>query len=143
MAPLPEHLVQPPFSPTYNLSKSTMVQACASSNDPQALLAARHWGIVSYDWSSRVHEWHHDHPMDSDVLLVDQAAQAAAVAPDTKFWIYRNLVIAYAEFAQVRALEPICHEASPGIFARRWSKANVTMDCNTWEAQIVPADPKS
>jgi hypothetical protein len=32
-----------------------------------------------------------------------------------------------------------CTEVVPnsGVFSRRWSKANVTMDCNTWQPSIV------
>uniref|UniRef100_A0A7S3FFR1 Uncharacterized protein n=1 Tax=Haptolina ericina TaxID=156174 RepID=A0A7S3FFR1_9EUKA len=40
--------------------------------------------------------------MDSDQKLVDEATRASRAAPDTQIWIYRNLVIAYAEFVQVR-----------------------------------------
>eukprot|EP00656_Telonema_subtile_P006640 TRINITY_DN13077_c0_g1_i2.p1 TRINITY_DN13077_c0_g1~~TRINITY_DN13077_c0_g1_i2.p1 ORF type:complete len:153 (+),score=34.43 TRINITY_DN13077_c0_g1_i2:148-606(+) len=91
----------PPFPATYNLSKSTMIQTCASSAS-SSLDYLRDWGTVSYDWSNLNAVWHADHPMDSDQKLVDQAARAAKAAPDTQIWIYRNLVIAYAEFNQVR-----------------------------------------
>ena len=97
--PLPDHLVLPPFPSTYNLSKSTAIQTCASSPH-DSLDYIRDWGIVSYDWSNLNSIWHNDHPMDSDQKLVDSAARARKAAPDTKIWIYRNLVIAYAEFTQ-------------------------------------------
>jgi len=99
--PVPDHLVMPPFPPTYNLSKSTMIQTCANS-ESDSLDYLREWGIVSYDWSNLNGIWHNDRPMDSDVKLVDQATLAAKAAPDTQIWIYRNLVIAYAEFKQIR-----------------------------------------
>jgi len=99
--PLPDHLVMPPFPATYNLSKSTMIQTCANS-ESDSLDYLREWGIVSYDWSNLNGIWHKDRPMDSDVKLVDQATLAAKAAPNTQIWIYRNLVIAYAEFKQIR-----------------------------------------
>ena len=32
----------------------------------------------------------------------------------------------------------LCHETAPGsgVFTREWSKTNVTLDCNTWSANI-------
>mmetsp|Transcript_46647 Transcript_46647/g.77151 ORF Transcript_46647/g.77151 Transcript_46647/m.77151 type:complete len:468 (+) Transcript_46647:131-1534(+) len=99
--PLPDHLLMPPFAHTYNTSKSTIIQTCASSPD-QSLDYLRQWGIVSFDWSNLNSIWHRDHPMDSDVKLADIAARAAKAAPDTQIWVYRNLVIAYAEFVQIR-----------------------------------------
>ena len=81
--PLPKHLVMPPFPHTYNLSRSTMIQTCANS-DTDPLDYLREWGIVSYDWSNLNGIWHNDHPMDSDVKLVDQATRAASFAPDTQ-----------------------------------------------------------
>jgi hypothetical protein len=34
--------------------------------------------------------------------------------------------------------EPLCScvQASPGVFVRQWSKANVTVDCNTLQGKI-------
>eukprot|EP00755_Sulcionema_specki_P024789 Sspe_Gene.1601::Locus_531_Transcript_1_1_Confidence_1.000_Length_1868::g.1601::m.1601 len=97
---VPDHLVLPPFEPTWNLSKSTIIQACNVSGGVAPDLPQ--WGIVSYDWSTDAGRWHADHPNDCDVKLLDQAAAAKTVAPDTQIWIYRNLVQAYAEFSQVR-----------------------------------------
>ncbi len=36
-------------------------------------------------------------------------------------------------------VDPICHETTPGsgIFTRRWSKATVTLDCNTFTPNIT------
>lgn len=32
----------------------------------------------------------------------------------------------------------LCREASPGVFAREWSKAQVELDCNTFRADMIP-----
>ena len=32
-----------------------------------------------------------------------------------------------------------CSQAAPGVFTRRWSKATVTVDCNTMQGHIVEA----
>jgi hypothetical protein len=29
-----------------------------------------------------------------------------------------------------------CSEIAPGVFSRNWTKAVVTMDCNTWSATL-------
>ena len=36
-------------------------------------------------------------------------------------------------------VDPICHETAvgSGIFTRRWTKATVTLDCNTWQPNIT------
>ena len=60
--PLPDHLVMPPFPPTYNLSKSMMIQTCATS-ESDSLDYLRQWGIISYDWSNLNGIWHKDHPV--------------------------------------------------------------------------------
>lgn len=36
----------------------------------------------------------------------------------------------------------LCREDRPGLFTRRWSKVLVTLDCNDFNASIVPASPK-
>ena len=44
--------------------------------------------------------------------------------------------------------DAVCAETVPGssgVFKRKWSKADVAMDCNTWEATITPraASPRN
>jgi hypothetical protein len=31
-----------------------------------------------------------------------------------------------------------CTETTSGVFEREWSKATVTMDCNSWNGTITP-----
>ena len=30
----------------------------------------------------------------------------------------------------------LCNQTSPGVFSRQWSNAAVTLDCNTWTADL-------
>ena len=41
-------------------------------------------------------------PKDADVMMVEHAAVMKKMAPNTKVWIYRNLVQPYANFVQLR-----------------------------------------
>ena len=34
-------------------------------------------------------------------------------------------------------VDPYCREVASNVFARQWSLANVTLDCNTWTADIT------
>ena len=31
----------------------------------------------------------------------------------------------------------ICKETAPGVFERGWTKAHVTLDCNTWTGTVA------
>jgi hypothetical protein len=60
------------------------------------------WGIVTLDFESQEDSWGHHTPKDADVMMLAQAVQMKAMAPDTKIYVYRNLAQAYANFAQFR-----------------------------------------
>lgn len=109
--PLIDHLLLPNFAPTWNLTKSTMTQVCFGpskvpggsvvlNNQTGAFL--RQWGVVALDFESQEGLWGQHHPKDCDVMMVEQAAQMKRIAPETKVWIYRNLVQGYANFKQIR-----------------------------------------
>ena len=34
-------------------------------------------------------------------------------------------------------VDKICYETTPGVFTRKWSKATITLDCNTWTPNIT------
>jgi hypothetical protein len=105
------NLLLPPWPPTYNLTKSTMTQSCfgparINKNTP-ALNATtgsflRSWGIVTLDFESQENIWGHHSPKDSDAMMLDEAVKMKAIAPDTKIWVYRNLVQAMANVGQLR-----------------------------------------
>ena len=50
------------------------------------------FGIVDVDWSNAKDEWSRASPMDCQERLVEQAAQLKAAHPDSKVWVYRNIV---------------------------------------------------
>lgn len=108
-------LLTPPGQPTWNLSQSTMTQSCfgpARIGKPPAVQPLnnesgdfmRHWGIVTLDFESQEELWgHHAGGKDSDTMMLAQALQMKAIAPDTKIYVYRNLAQAYSNFVQLRS----------------------------------------
>ena len=110
------HLLLPPWPATYNLTMSTMTQTCfgptgkTGPTDPKgaALNNAtgaflRKWGIIALDFESREALWSRHSPKDADVMMLEQVKQMKRIAPQTRFWIYRNLVQAYSNFVELRA----------------------------------------
>jgi hypothetical protein len=119
------HLIMPKFAPEWNLTKSTMTQVCfGPSKVPGGSMVLnkstgaflRQWGIVALDFESQEGIWGQHHPKDADVMMIDQAAAMKRIAPETKIWIYRNLVQPYANFAQFR--EKLEDPAYPRLAAR-------------------------
>ena len=66
--------------------------------DPQL---TRNFGIVDFDWSNAKGHWANQHPMSCEEDLVTQVAMVKAVSPDTKVWVYRNLVKALPWYTNV------------------------------------------
>ena len=62
----------------------------------------RQWGIVALDFESQMEIWANHHPKDADVMMLEQAAMMKSIAPDTKIWVYRNLVQPYSNFQLFR-----------------------------------------
>ena len=83
--------VVPPWPATYNLSRSTFLMPCNYTGFFNPVSAAQ-YGIVDFDWSNAKAEWTKQHPMDCEERLVEQAKLIKAINPDTKIYIYRNLV---------------------------------------------------
>ena len=103
------------WSPTYNMSMSTIIMPCNTSGyfDPGA--AAR-YGLVDIDWSNAKQEWANAKPMDCEERLVTQARLIKSQNPATKVWVYRNLVKATPWYTSVR--EKICDPDYAGWFLR-------------------------
>jgi len=107
-----EHLLLPPWPPTYNLTKSTMAQVCfgpTGQRTPSAPILTnttgaflRKWGIVALDFESQEDLWSQHSPKDADIMMLQQAERIKALAPDTRVWVYRNLAQGYANFVQLR-----------------------------------------
>ena len=98
-AALPRQL--PPWPATYNLSRSTFLMPCNYSGffDP---IAAASYGIVDFDWSNAKARWTAASPMDCEERLVQQAKVIKEINPDTKVYVYRNLVKALPWYTNVR-----------------------------------------
>lgn len=112
-----QHVLLPPWPPTYNMTQSTMTQTCfgptgrTGPTEPKgaALTNAsgafmHQWGIIALDFESREGLWSRHSPKDADVLMVEQIATMKKIAPDTRMYIYRNLVQAYSNFVELRAM---------------------------------------
>jgi len=116
----------PPWPPTYDLRRSTIAMAwnTTSWTDPSF---ARHFGIVSFDWSNAKQLWANTKPMDCEGRLLTQAratkaagwprklhdriavrvSDSSAASNGTDEWqpkvfVYRNLVKALPWFESVR-----------------------------------------
>lgn len=90
----------PRFAPTYVMSRSTIVMPCNDSGFFNASLVSR-FGVVDFDWSDAKQHWANQKPMTCEEDLVTQAALVKAVNPDTKVWVYRNLVKALPWYTNV------------------------------------------
>ena len=111
---IPVHLL-PRWEPTYNMSMSTIIQPCNFSGQMDAHFLAK-WGIASIDWSNAHAVWANTKPMNSDELLLEQAKSIKSLNPDTKVWVYRNIVKALPWFTTVR--EKILDPAYSGWFLK-------------------------
>lgn len=60
------------------------------------------FGIVSYDWSNAKAQWAAAKPMDCEERLLKQAEMTAAMNPDSRVFVYRNLVKALPWYTAVR-----------------------------------------
>ena len=89
------------YTPTFNLSRSTIAMPCNYSGFFDASITAK-FGVVDFDWSSAKQLWANARPMNCEELLVEQAAMVKAVNPDTHVWVYRNLVKALPWYTDVQ-----------------------------------------
>jgi hypothetical protein len=101
--------------PTYNMSMSTIIMPCNTTGFFEPSAAAR-YGIVDVDWSNAKKDWARATPMDCEERLVTQAHLIKAANPNTRVWVYRNLVKATPWYTSVR--EKICDPAYAGWFLR-------------------------
>ena len=89
--PVMPHLLLPHWTPTYNLTRSTMTQTCWATYGPETYRIKdsdaawmRQWGLLSLDFESNEKIWHTMHPEDINAVQVDMAAQMKRLAPDTR-----------------------------------------------------------
>jgi len=82
------------------MAASTIVMPCNYTGMLNATNVAQ-FGIVDIDWSNAKSLWVHP-PMLDEELLVEQASLVKAANPNTRVWVYRNLVKALPWFTSVR-----------------------------------------
>jgi hypothetical protein len=66
-------------------------------------LVAAKYGIVDFDWSNAKGQWTASKPMDCEERLLRQAEMVKAINPETKVYVYRNLVKALPWYRNVRS----------------------------------------
>lgn len=62
------------------------------------------FGIVSYDWSNAKAQWSKQQPMDCEERLLTQARATKSTSPQSRVFVYRNVVKALPWFSSVRKL---------------------------------------
>eukprot|EP01114_Cavostelium_apophysatum_P018996 TRINITY_DN5990_c0_g1_i2.p1 TRINITY_DN5990_c0_g1~~TRINITY_DN5990_c0_g1_i2.p1 ORF type:complete len:447 (-),score=72.88 TRINITY_DN5990_c0_g1_i2:49-1389(-) len=105
----------PPWEPTYDLGLSTIAMMINASG-PYNQTQASHFGIASYDWSSEKAQWVNSRPMDCEERMLAEAKATKAANPNSRPFVYRNLVKALPWFSSVRKI--IDDPAYEGFFLR-------------------------
>ena len=75
----------------YNMSLSTAIEPCNYSGLFDLDFAAK-FGYVDWDWSNGKNVWANKAPMACEETLKDAAEQTHKRNPESKVFIYRNLV---------------------------------------------------
>ena len=101
-APAPPLPLLPPWKPTYNMARSTIIEPCSSTKKPFNASLCASFGICDIDWSNQKPLWSQAKPMNCSEVLVDQARLVKAVNNDTRVFVYRNLVKALPWQTEVR-----------------------------------------
>ena len=91
----------PPWAPTYSMSRSTLTMVMNFSGFTNAAWTGQ-FGIVSFDWSNAKAQWVLDDPMTCEEKMLEQAIMTKAANPETRVFVYRNLVKALPWFSSVR-----------------------------------------
>ena len=92
-APLPCTTCLPPWKPTYDTKRSTVLMTC-NDTGMHSVAEAVKYGVVVYDWSNAKQLWANAHPMNDDELLTKQALMVLAADPGhpgyaPRVWVYR------------------------------------------------------
>ncbi len=113
--PVPTRLCLPRWEPSYNMSLSTIIMPCNRTGYYDPTVASR-YGVVDIDWSNAKQVWANQQPMDCEERLQEQARIIKRLNPQTKVWVYRNLVKALPWYTSVR--EKLCDPAYKGWFLK-------------------------
>ena len=104
---------RPPACAQMNLS--TIIQPCNDSGPFDPAFGSK-FGIADYDWSNMKNVWVNTKPMDCEKLLVKQAQMNRKLNPQSRAFVYRNLVKALNWFGSVR--EKLDDPAYSGFFLK-------------------------
>ncbi len=96
----------PPWIPTWDMMRSTVLYTCNYSGFHNVSEAVR-YGIVSYDWSNAKALWANAQPMSAEELITKQAEMVLARDPgiegeQPRVWVYRNKIKGLNWFKSVR-----------------------------------------
>lgn len=91
----------PRWAPTYNMQRSTLCMIANFAGMTNASFAGA-FGVVSYDWSNDKANWVLARPMDCEEAMLRQAIATKRHSPETRVFVYRNLVKALPWFSSVR-----------------------------------------
>ena len=110
----PKPLV-PPWPATWQMNLSTIIQPCNDSGPFDPAFGSK-FGVADYDWSNTKNVWVNTKPMDCEKLLVTQAQLNRKINPNSRAFVYRNLVKALNWFGSVR--EKLDDPAYSGFFLK-------------------------
>jgi hypothetical protein len=91
----------PSWPANYSLSGSSIVMPCNDSGFFDASIVSK-FAVVDFDWSNAKQLYVNSAPMNCEELLIEQAALIKAVSPNTRIWVYRNLVKALPWYTDVQ-----------------------------------------
>ena len=97
------------------MNLSTIIQPCNDSGPFDPAFGSK-FGIADYDWSNMKNVWVNTKPMDCEKLLVEQAQMNRKLNPQSRAFVYRNLVKALNWFGSVR--EKLDDPAYSGFFLK-------------------------
>ena len=97
------------------MNLSTIIQPCNDSGPFDPAFGSK-FGIADYDWSNMKNVWVNTKPMDCEKLLVKQAQMNRKLNPQSRAFVYRNLVKALNWFGSVR--EKLDDPAYSGFFLK-------------------------
>ena len=96
----------PQWAPTYQMNQSTLIMPCNNTGSTNPA-STKGWAYVDFDWSNwkgtgAADGWAKHKPMDCEELMVKQVDLTVAASPDTKAFVYRNMIKALPWFTSVR-----------------------------------------
>ena len=83
------------------MSLSTVIQPCNASGMFDTAFGSR-FGIVDFDFENAWKQWSNEKPMDAETLMVEAAVNNQRANPDSRSFVYRDLLKARSFFKKTR-----------------------------------------